>query len=140
MPSPHMDICSIHTHVDLCTNASPTTKTLWCHGNINQEHQRGPRESLTTPQPKAAPRCATPSPAVPPTPGKVPLGLPVAGSELRTPPRSRLPPACPGAGTAHPGSSEWCSQLGCGNRGKVSGSPGITPLEATAAHKPALTC
>lgn len=58
-------------------------------------------------------------------------GLPVAGSAPHTPPGSRPPPACPGAGREHPGSSGWCSQWGWGDREKVSRRPGVTPPQPT---------
>lgn len=108
----------VYTHVH--TPAQPQPQPPSCYGDVSHGYGR----LQGTGQPR--------NPQVPPL-RKVPPGLPAAGSELRTPPRSLLPLACPGAGTGRPGSSGWCSRLGCGNRRRVSGG-------ALGAPRPPLSC
>lgn len=133
----HLSRCSIYVCIHQCNpmfanmcislhKCIPinTGTAQWLGFQVPDRRLQGIAQSLTTHTEVSQP--ASPESHSIPPPEKVPQGLPAAESELHTPPRSPPPQACPGAGTAHPGSSEWCSQLGYGNKWQVSGSPGDT--------------
>lgn len=118
---PYMQTC-VYLPAQMYSHNTGTAQ--WLGFQVPDRRLQGIAQSLTTHTEVSQP--ASPESHSIPPPEKVPQGLPAAESELHTPPRSPLPQACPGAGTAHPGSSEWCSQLGYGNKWQVSGSPGDT--------------